>query len=267
MRTFHAEVARNRRLTPMLASIVVANAVADAEPDVNDVVATVTGKLALHGRGTLELTDQLFSTEGISGRALGGARGIRALGELMFNPFEPLVVDRMDVDVRLELKRDVADIVGIALPTETVHAGDTVPVRVTLRPYAGPEYVETVPVKIPRDVAGQAVHIEAASGLMARPDLPPAETLGGYIENLRKYYTAGSIVVTVQTPDEGAALHGRLIANLPAAAMDTLRPTNATRRAEGYRVAERTVFPSKRLVSGRQELTAAVREDVLGHNR
>jgi hypothetical protein len=266
-RTFHAEVARNRRLTPMLASIVVANAVADAEPDVNDVVATVTGKLALHGRGTLELADQLFSTEGISGRALAGARGIRALGELMFNPFEPLVVDRMDVDVRLELKRDVADIVGIALPTETVRAGDTVPVRVTLRPYAGAEYVETVPVKIPRAVAGQAVHIEAASGLMARPDLPPAETLVGYIENLRKYYTADSIVVTVQTPDEGAALHGRLIANLPAAAMDTLRPSNATRRADGYRVAERTVFPSKRLVSGRQELTAAVRDDVLGHNR
>jgi hypothetical protein len=266
-RTFRAEVARNRRLTPMLASMVVANAVADAEPDVTDVIATVTGKLGIHGRAPLELTDQIFSTEGVSGRVLGGARGVRALGELMLNPFEPVVVDRMDVDVRLALKRDVADIVGLALPTETVRAGDTVPVRVTLRPFAGPEYVETVLVKIPRTVAGQAVHIEAASGVMARPDVPPAETLTGYIENLRKYYTAASIVVTVQTPDEGAALHGRLIADLPASAMDTLRPANQTRRADAYRVAERTVFPSKRLVAGRQELTVAVVDDVLGHNR
>jgi hypothetical protein len=266
-RTFHAEVARSRRLTPTLASMVVANAVADAEPDVTDVIATVNGKLTLQGRGTLELTDQVFSTEGISGRVLGGARGLRALGELMFNPFEPIVVDRLDVDVRVELRRDVADIVAVSVPTETVRAGDTVPVRVTLRPFAGAEYVETVPVKIPQAVRGQAVHIEASSGVMARPDAAPAENLTVYIENLRKYYTAASIVVSVQTPDEGAALRGRLIANLPASAMDTLRPANQTRRAESYRIVDRTVFPTKRLVSGRQELTVAVVDDVLGHNR
>jgi hypothetical protein len=266
-RTFHAEVARSRRLTPTLASMVVANAVADAEPDVTDVIATVDGKLAIQGRGTLELSDQVFSTEGISGRVLGGARGLRALGELMFNPFEPVVVDRMDVDVRVELRRDTAEIVGVSVPTETVRAGDTVPVRVTLRPYAGPEYVETVPVRIPETVRGQAVHIEAASGVMARPDAAPAEDLAGYIDNMRKYWTAASIVVSLQTPDEGAAIHGRLVPSLPASALDTLRPANQTRRADSYRVAERTVFPSKRLVSGRQELTIAVVDDVLGHNR
>jgi hypothetical protein len=266
-RTFHAEVARSRRLTPTLASMVVANAVTDAEPDVTDVVAYVDGKLAIQGQPPLELKDQVFSSEGISGRVLGGARGLRALGELMFNPFEPIVVDRMDVDVRLELRRDVAEIVSVALPTETVRAGDTVPVRVSLRPYAGPEYVETVPVKIPLSVKGTAVHIEAASGVMAKPDAAPAESLADYIDNLHKYWTAANIVVTVQTPDEGAALHGHLIANLPAAAMDTLRPSNQTRRADSYRIAERTVFPSKRLVSGRQELTVAVVDDVLGHNR
>jgi hypothetical protein len=111
------------------------------------------------------------------------------------------------------------------------------------------------------------VHIEAASGIMARPDAAPAEDLAGYIDNMRKYWTASSIVVSLQMPDEGAAIHGRLVPNLPASALDTLRPSNQTRRAESYRVAERTVFPSKRLVSGRQELTIAVVDDVLGHNR
>ena len=263
---FHAEVARNRRLTPLLASTVVANAISDAEPDVVDVVATVTGKLAIHGRAPLELRDVLFSTEGISGRGIGGARGLRALGELMFNPFEPVVIDRLDVDVRVEFRRDVADIVGLALPGDEVRPGQTVPVRVTLKPYAGAEYVETVPVKIPATVAGQAVHIEAASGVMVRPDVPVAETLTGYIENMRQFYTASSIVVSVQTSDESASLHGRLITNLPASAMDTLRPGSETRRAEAYRVAERTVFPSKRLVAGRQELTVSVRDDVLGRH-
>jgi hypothetical protein len=265
-RTFHAEVARNRRLTPLLASTVVANAVSDAEPDVTDMIATVSARLGIKGRPTLELRDQVFSSEGISGRALGGSHGLRALGELLFNPFEPIVLDKLDVDVQVQMKRDIAEIVGMALPSGTVRPGETVPVRVTLRPYDGLEYVETVMIKIPAELAGQSVRIEAASGSMVRPEMAPPENLSGYIDNLSKYYTAANIVVSVQTADEGAALHGRLIADLPGSAMDTLRPAVQTRRADAYRIAERTVATSKRLVAGRQELTVAVRDEALGRN-
>jgi hypothetical protein len=265
-RVFRAEVARNRRLTPMLASMVVGNAIADAEPDVTDMVVTVTSKMNVKGYTTLELRDQLFSSEGISGRALSSSRGLRAMGDLLFNPFEPIVLDRMDVDVRVEFRRDIAEIVGVSLPGDVVHAGDTVPLRVTLRPYAGTEYVETVPVVIPRNVGGDMVKLEVASGAQVKPDTPQAESLRGYIENLRKFYTASSIVVSVQTPDDGASLRGRLLSGLPPAALDTLRPGNQTRRADAYRVADRTVFPSKRLVSGKQELTLFVRDDALGRN-
>ncbi len=136
-----------------------------------------------------------------------------------------------------------------------MHAGDTVDLRVTLRPYAGAEYVETVPVIIPRTVAGQTVKIEVASGAMVRPDMPQAESLPVYIDNLRKSYSASAIVVTLQTPDDGASLRGRLISGLPASALDTLRPGNQTRRADAYHVADRTLFPARQLVSGKQELT------------
>jgi hypothetical protein len=266
-RLFHAEVARNRRLTPLLASMVVGNAIADAEPDVTDMVVTVTSKVGLKGYAPLELRDQMFSSEGVSGRALSSSRGLRALGDLMFNPFEPVTLDRMDVDVRVEFRRDVAEIVGVSLPSEELYAGDTVPLRVTLRPYAGPEYVETVPMVIPRTVSGELIKIEVSSGALVRPDVPSAESLRGYIDNLRKFYTASSIVVSVQTPGDGASLRGRLLSAMPASALDTLRPGNQTRRADAYRVADRTVFPSRRLVSGRQELSVLVRDDTLGNGK
>jgi len=265
-RLFHAEVARNRRLTPMLASLVLGNAIAAAEPDVTDMVVTVTSKVNIKGHTPLELRDQMFSSEGVSGRALASSRGLRAIGDLLFNPFEPVVVDRMDIDVRVEFRRDIAEIVGVSLPGDVVHAGDTVPLRVTLRPYAGPEYIETVPVVIPRNVGGDMVKIEVATGATVKPDTPQAESLRGYIDNLRKFYTASSIVVSVQTPDDGAALRGRLLSGLPASALDTLRPGNQTRRADAYRVADRTIFPSKRLVTGKQDLSVFVREDTLGKN-
>ena len=46
--------------------------------------------------------------------------------------------------------------------------------------------------------------------------------------------------------------------------MDTLRPSNQTRRADSYSIADRTVFPTKQLVSGKQDLQILVKSDVLG---
>jgi hypothetical protein len=263
-RLFHAEVARNRRLTPMLASMVVGNAIADAEPDVTDMIVTVTSKVGVKGFEPLEMRDQIFSPEGVSSHALASSRGLRAMETLLFNPFEPVVLDRMDVDVRVEYRRDVAEIVSVSLPAQDIHAGDTVDLHVSMRPYAGAEYVETVPVIIPRTVGGQTVKIEVATGASVKPDLPQAETLPVYIDNLRKSYSASAIVVTLQTPDDGASLRGRLISGLPDSALDTLRPGNQTRRADAYHIADRTVFPARQLVSGRQELAIAVKADVLG---
>jgi hypothetical protein len=121
-----------------------------------------------------------------------------------------------------------------------------------------------VPVIIPRTVAGETLKLEVASGSLVRPDVPQAESLRGYIDNLRKSYSASSIVVTMQTPDDGAALRGQLIKGLPAAALDTLRPGNQTKRADSYRVADRTVYPARQLVSGRQDLQIQVKDDPLG---
>ena len=266
-RMFRAEVARNRRLTPILASMVMSSAVADAEPDVTDMAVTLTSRIDVRGLGPVELTDQMFSSEGMSGRLLSASRGVRALGDILSNPFEPAVVDRIDIDVKVEFRKDITEIVAVALPGDVVHAGDTVPLRVTLRPYAGAEYTETIPVLVPRTLAGETVKVEVASGAQVRPDLPKPESLRGYIENLRNFYTATSIVVSLSTQDDGASLRGRLIPNLPQSALDTLRPASQTRRADAYRVAERTVFASQRPVTGRQELNLFVREDALGKNR
>ena len=221
-RLFHAEVARNRRLTPMFASMVVGNAIADAEPDVTDMIVTVTSKVGVKGYAPLELRDQIFSPEGVSSHALASSRGLRAMGDLLFNPFEPVVLDRMDVDVRVEYRRDVAEIVGVAMPTQEVHAGDTVDLRVTMRPYAGSEYVETVPVIIPRTVAGQTLKIEVATGASVRPDVPQAETLPGLHRQL-----AQVVLGHVDRRDAADARRRRLAARAAHPRDAGLRPRHA----------------------------------------
>ncbi len=266
-RLFETEIARSRRLTPLLASMVISSAITDAEPDPTEVALTIATTLKMRGRPPIEIRDHMFSGEGLSARALSVSRGVRAFGDLLQNPFAPVIIDSVAVDVRIQFRRDLSEIIGVSLPGDTVRAGDTVPLRVTLRPYAGPEYTETVPVTISRLAAGKVIKIDVASGALVRPDVARPESLGGYIESLRTFYTPASIIVSVSTPDSGASLRGRLIPGLPLAALDTLQSGNQTRRADAYRMSERTVFPSSRMVTGRQELTLYVRQDALGHNR
>ena len=265
-RVFHAEVARHRRLTPTLASLVTSSAIADAEPDPTDMLVEVTSRLQLHGRPAIELRDQFASTEGVSATLLASSRGLRAVSDLLANPFEPVVLDKLDVDVHLEFRRDLAEIVGASLVSDTIHVGDTVPVAVTLRPYAGPEYTETVPFVVPEGVGGQAIKIEIASGMTVRPDAATPESLAGLLANLTKYFPSTSLVVSVQTPEDGAATRGRLLRDLPSAALDTLRASSRARRFEPYRITEKTAFPTKtrRIVFGKQELTAYVDANPLG---
>jgi hypothetical protein len=259
-RLFRAQVALHRRLLPLLASTVLGSALGEAEPDVTDMVITMSTRLAVRGAGSVEIHDQLYSTEGLLGRAMSQARGLKAITDLLGNPFAPAVIERMDVELRVEYRNDIAEIISAALPQGRVRPGETVPMRVVLRPYAGKEVVETVPVLIPLALAGKTIKIEVSSGALVRPDVPKPETLAGLMENLRAAYPAKSIVVSLSTPDSGVSLRGRLIPSLPDSALDTLRSSSQTRRADAYRPADRTLHPCSRLVSGRQELTVRVRD-------
>jgi hypothetical protein len=256
---FHSQVALHRRLLPLLASTVISSALGEAEPDVTDMVIAMNTRLDVRGAGSVEIRDQLFSAEGLSSRLLAQARGTKALADLLSNPFEPAVIERIEADIRVEYRSDVAEIVGASLPDERVRPGETLPLRVVLRPYAGKEFVEVVPVLVPRALAGKNIKLDVAAGALVRPDVPKPETLRGLMENLRVSYPGKSIVVSVSTPDSGVSLRGRLIPSLPDSALDTLRSASQTRRADAYRVANRTLHPCDRLVSGRQELTARVR--------
>jgi hypothetical protein len=257
---FAVTIARHRRLMPMLAIMAVSTALGEAVPDVTDMVATVTTRLSVRGFAPIELRDQIFSNDTLAPRVLAMSHGMRALGDLLANPFAPAIVDKIEVDARVEFRADGAEIVALSSPGDKVRAGARLPLRVTLRPYAGAEFSQDLVVDMPTALAGRLAKIEVASGAQVKPEVPRAEDLGGLVENLRAYYPASSIVVSVTTKDDGASLHGRLIRNLPASALDTLKPANQTRRADSFHIVKRTAFPGTRPITGRQEITVQVND-------
>jgi hypothetical protein len=184
---------------------------------------------------------------------------MHALGDLLGNPFAPAIIDKIEVQARVDYRNDGAEIVGLALGSDQVRAGTRLPLRVTLRPYDGAEVVETVTVDVPRSLAGKTMKIEAGTGAKVLPERPRPESLADVVANLRLYYPASSLVVSLTTRDDGASLHGQLLGALPPSALDTVRSSNQTRRATPFQVVERTAFPRGRILSGRQEITVRVR--------
>ncbi len=259
--TFLAEVVRHRFLTPMLASGVIANAAQNSASDVADATITVSSNLAVRGYKPLEIVDHVFSSDGVSPHTLASSAGLRAIGDILFNPFSPANLDRIDVRVDVDYKADVSEIVGISLNSDELEPGSRPNLYVTLRPYNGKEFTQAIPIDIPRQLAGQQIKVITTAGNLAKPDLAQPENLSTLIENLRKSYPARSLVVSLETPDEGVTLRGSVIPDLPGSVIDTLRPGASTRRADTFKRASRVVFPMHGVMQGKQEITVRVRDD------
>ena len=259
--TFNAQVIRHRFLTPMLAAAVVGNAAQTAASDVADATITVHTSLGVKGFRPLELVDHAFSIDGFSQRTLSATSGMKAIGEILFNPFSPANLERIDVEVEVDYRADVAEIIGLAMSTDTPEPGSRPSLRVTLRPYNGAEWTESVPVEIPRSLAGQLVKIEVAAGNLVKPEQAPPENFGGLMDNLRKSYPARSLVVTVQAPDDALAVRGSVVSHLPGSVLDTLKPGSSTRKSEAFKETARLVSPTKVVVLGKAEIQVKVKDE------
>ncbi len=258
---FSVDVARHRKLLPVLSTMAISTALGEAIPDFTDVVADVTTRLGVRGFGTIELRDHVFSREAFAPRVLAMSHGMRALGELLGNPFAPAVVEKIEVSARVEFRTGTADIVRLASSHEKVRPGAKLPLQVTLRPYNAGEFTELVSIEIPRTMAGKIVKIEAAAGASVKPEMPKPKDLGGFVDNLRTYYPSTTLVVSLASKDDGASLQGKLIRNLPPSALDTLRPASQSRNAADVRMVKQWAFPGSHILAGKSEVTVHVLPD------
>lgn len=261
-KSFHIELAQHRMLTPLLLSVVSANAVQTVVPDVAEALVEIRSRMRVRGFPAIEHRDVLFSTEGLTSKMLTNSTGVRQLQELLNNPFGPVQIEGMELGIGVHFRAAAAEIIGIALPGDELDPDTRPSLHVTLRPYAGTPYVRSVPIDVPRWLAGQALKIEVQAGHQVKPELASPENLRDFVDNLRTVYSASTLVVTLNTLEEGVTLRGRLVPALPASVIATLRPAGGSRRGEPYKRVGRQRVELDTVLSGKQELTVLVRDEV-----
>ena len=77
----------------------------------------------------------------------------------------------------------------------------------------------------------------------------------------RKLLPGNVYAVVIQAADEGAAIDGKLIRDLPSSAADKLYPAARGGRAEPYKVVTRSTYPSKRVLNGSQSILVKIAEE------
>ena len=259
-RTLRTEMVSHKLWTPLLVSVGALQAITVAASDIADVVVKVSSTLQVTGFPPLAQTDYLFTTDGYSGKMLANSTGVRQLQEVLGNPFGPVHIEKLDFQVELLYAPQAADVVSFALPSDELEPGSTVPLRVAVRPFGQPLQFVTVPVQVPRALAGQTVKLEVQAGTSVKPEMAPPDNLTNFIDNLRRGYSGKSLVVTISTSDEGVNLRGKIVPSLPASILATLRPGASSRRGEVQKRLYRTVHDVNWVVQGKQELTVQIKE-------
>jgi hypothetical protein len=261
-RVFHAQLARHRLLTGQLAGSVMMSSLAESLPDVDQATFKISTRVAVKGHRTIQLDDYLFSPGGIALTAALFGRGLRALREVMMNDFEPVFVERIDMDLDVKFGNDVLEINTLSLSSTTVDPGSRITLQVGFRPFAGKDFTRSYTVEIPHSLAGSVLQIEAASGSMVQPERAVPENLDQLLEALQESYPARSLVLSIGTPFEGLKLRGQVIRDLPSSVLDSFNTAAVVRNDQAFHPVLRTVHHTQRVLSGRKSIRIRVRSEV-----
>jgi len=255
--TFHVEILNNKFLTPSLAGAAVMNAINYYLPDREDITARVESQVRIKGGEPISFVDYVYANDGAAS-VMGAVRGLRVLVPLLLNPYAPVTIERVELKVDLRFEANYGEIKEVKIPTSDLVVGHNT-LRVLMSTWDGKDIVEEVPVEVPASLAGGIVSLEVCAGDSAKLDAPPPVDLPSLLTAFRSLLPGTIWAVTLYPADEGVALDGKLVRDLPPSALDKLHPQSLTQRAQLYKPISRTKSPAKRVVNGTSSMLVHVR--------
>lgn len=257
---FHVEILNNRFLTGPLAGMAAMNAVSYYLPDRDHATVRIESVIDVAGHKPLRFVDYVYAEDGASS-AIGGARGLRALVPLLLNPFAPIEIERVQLDIDIHYVANYGKIIDLRLPVAKLPPGKKTYVDVVLRRYDGTNVVRRVPFFVPENLAGSIVKLEVSSGDAAELDAAPPTNLAELLDALGKMLPGNVFAVTLSSANEGVAIDGALVRDMPASVLDQIRSGASTQRTNVYRPIARSLAPATRVIEGTQSSLVMVAEE------
>jgi hypothetical protein len=157
---YHFEVIESAQLTPLLVTTAAYNGITGSPSYGEGTTLQLEGQIKVKGHTSVQLQNLFAPTDQPTPSAFFVATELQsAFGRIYSNPYELPEIERIDLRVTALAERRWATIDSAWIEKSEVHPGDTVGVKVLLRPYRGPSFIQEIPVKIPEQTARGTLQI------------------------------------------------------------------------------------------------------------
>ena len=261
---WNVEVAEERFMTSGLLASVYGSIIDASVIERRDVTWKLKSKVTIRNHGTIEVEDFGVATGGMPDASdLSHAKVVRAVGEVLNNPWELTHIDRIESTLSVDYSRELWRIRGVDVLEPVIDAGQTVHVRVHLVPFVGPETTKVLEMRIPEEMIGKEVELEVVPGYAVAPDLAAPQTLGDLLANsTRQSLLPKSIVLQFKRRTVGMAYKGHVADRLPSFAADAMRPSTSDVVPDVLPSYARAVVALDRYVEGGDRAKIKVRASV-----
>ena len=266
--TFHSDVLQNPDLTAALLSFVAKETITRVHNTPGDLMADVTTTVDSAEVGSVTRTNRVFDAADISGPVTQDLNDITTI--VSGNPFYPLPIRSVKMNVSLYDGHDTATIERIYLKQGRFEPGDTLDVGVVLKPYRRPSVMKTLAIKIPSDTPSGRYQLAVRGGMANMIRFGGLIFGGGSADPQTPPVNVRQMVARLGQKETNTDLVGRLILNTVAPALEgeklsQLPPNIAalmrSDRNSGVRLERdevRSTAPTDYVVSGTQQLVVTV---------
>ena len=260
--TYSYEVANDSFLTPLLLNITIYSTITSSERSLGDATISVSGKIAVVGQEPIQV-ERRFS----AGNAPMLAAGSVAVpvNALLSSGFENVQIGGITLDITSTETKYAASLERIALDRTEAGRGDDVEIQAYVRTESGKQFVQRIPVKIPRDVPlGQLLIFVGDGGALQQGSAAQAfvpQDLGQLVSAINKVKKSDRLYVKLFRITPGAVIGTNELPNLPPSVVATL---NSDRTSGGYTptvlspVFEKELPPAEFVINGQQMIAIDV---------
>ncbi|HOF86989.1 MAG TPA: SpoIVB peptidase S55 domain-containing protein [Armatimonadota bacterium] len=154
---------------------------------------------------------------------------------LMQNPYEPVKLTKVTIDMRYSPERSFAIIEKITPDRLVAHPGDKVNLAVRIRPYGKPVELQQVTVTVPDYVSDPAMAVLVAGGAhgmqlksLLEPMPTPEEGVKGLVRWFTRIPSAKNLITTQLFPSPSYGYRGRMLRDLPLPLLDLMQLNDMT---------------------------------------
>jgi len=234
-RTLHLEVIDQEQLTPVAVMVSLFQSLAQSNGYAVETTYRVRGKVKLAGYPDVEFEDLIAPTDFAPANLVAALALGERFNRLYANAARRTPIESVDVDVDAIPGRRTVQIESARAGAATVHAGDTISIEATVRPWRGDVKNIRIPVTLPATLPDGTVRLLVSDGgtldrLMQPPQFGGANLdVSATIAQLNSQHADDRLYVTLLTPDAQAAINGRTLTALPLSMANVLEPVRENR--------------------------------------